>query len=316
MTSLCVQGRTIAADQLEWIRELIRGHSQWGRSRLSRHIAEQWNWRNATGQLKDMAARSLLLKLERRGLLQLPKARTGGGGSRPAQRSGKTLPLLTEPLIAASLCELLPISLELIEGSPQRQVLRGLLDQYHYLGYQRTVGENVAYLARDRAKRVLACLVFGAAAWKCAPRDRYIGWDPTRRQAHLHEVANNMRLLVLPWVTVKHLASHLLGAVAKRISSDWQRKYGHAIYLLETFVERDRFSGACYQAANWCLLGQTQSRSRNDRDRTLHVPCKDVYVYPLIGSFRDRLQSQPPAAAAAPDPYPSEECPFRQRPLP
>ncbi len=304
MTSVCVQGRTIAADQLEWIRELIGGHSQWGRSRLSRHIAEHWNWRNGTGQLKDMAARSLLLKLEKRGLLQLPKAQTGGGGSRPAQRSWSAWPLFSEPLIAATLGQLLPINLELIEGSPQRQVLRGLLDQYHYLGYQRAVGVNVAYLARDGAQRVLACLVFGAAAWKCAPRDRYIGWDPTRRQAHLHYVANNMRLLVLPWIRVKHLASHLLGAVAKRISSDWQRKYGHPLYLLETFVECDRFSGACYQAANWCLLGQTQSRSRNDRDRTLHVPCKDVYVYPLIRCFRERLQALSPAPEAAPAPHP------------
>jgi hypothetical protein len=296
MDALFMQGRSVSFEQLEWIGQLIGEHPGWGRFRLSQHIAQQWNWRNAAGQLKDMAARSLLLKLEKRGLLQLPKSQTGGGGSRLVQRSGKRLPLLTQPLIALPFYELLPISLELIEGSAQRQVLRGLLDQYHYLGYQRAVGENVAYLARDRAKRVLACLVFGAAAWKCAPRDRYIGWDPTRRQAHLHGVANNMRLLVLPWIRVKHLASHLLGAVANRICSDWQRKYGHPIYLLETFVERDRFSGGCYQAANWCLLGQTQSRSRNDRDRTLHVPCKDVYVYPLIGSFRDRLQTHAPAA--------------------
>lgn len=295
MTSLCVQGRTIAADQLEWIRQLICDHSQWGRTRLSRHIAQEWNWRNGTGQLKDMAARGLLLKLEKRGLLQLPKAQTGGGGSRPAQRSFGAGPLFTEPLVAGPLGQLLPIHWELIDSSPQRQVLRGLLDQYHYLGYQRAVGENVAYLARDRARRVVACLVFGAAAWKCAPRDRYIGWDPTCRQAHLHCLANNMRLLVLPWVRVKHLASHLLGAVAKRIPSDWQRKYGHPIYLLETFVERDRFPGACYQAANWRLLGPTQSRSRNDRDRSLHVPCKDVYVYPLTGSFRDRLLAPSPA---------------------
>jgi hypothetical protein len=302
MTSLCVQGRTIVADQLEWIRELIGGHSQWGRTRLSRHIAQEWNWRNGMGQLKDMAARSLLLKLEKRGLLRLPKAQTGGGGSRAVQRSSGSWPLFTEPLIALPLGELLPISLELIDSSPQRQVLRGLLDQYHYLGYQRAVGENVAYLARDRAKRLLACLVFGAAAWKCAPRDRYIGWDCARRQAHLHCLANHMRLLVLPWVRVKHLASHLLGAVTKRIGSDWQRKYGHPIYLLETFVERDRFSGACYQAANWSLLGQTQSRSRNDRDRTLHVPCKDIYVYPLIGSFRDRLQALSPAPALVSSP--------------
>ncbi len=320
MTSVCVQGRTITADELEWVRELIGAHHQWGRTRLSRHIAEQWNWRNGSGQLKDMAVRSLLLKLERRGLLQLPKAQTGGGGSRPARRSSAPLSLFAEAVVSAPLAELLPIELEVIESSTQRQVLGGLLNQHHYLGYQRAVGENLAYLARDRAKRLLACLAFGAAAWKCAPRDRYIGWDFTARQAHLPWVANNRRLLVLPWIRVKHLASHLLGAVAKRISSDWQRKYGHPIYLLETFVERDRFSGACYQAANWWLLGQTQSRSRNDGDRTLHVPCKDIYVYPLIGSFRQRLQAatsarfpvltRSPESSATPHPPTHEHQPY------
>lgn len=297
MTTLCVQGRTVAADQLEWIRRLIREHPQWGRTRISRYLAEQWDWRNGIGQLKDMAARTLLLKLERRGLVELPKSRTGGGGSRPTQRSARQLPLSSEPPLTAHLSERLPINLELIVTALQRQGLRALLDQYHYLGYQRAVGENIAYLARDRTGRVVACAVFGAAAWKCAPRDRFIGWDQSARERHLSYLANNMRWLILPWIEIKHLGSHLLGRMAQRLSSDWQSKYGHPIYLLETFVQRDRFSGACYQAANWQRVGQTQSRSRNDRDRLLHVPCKDVYLYPLTPSFRNRLCHPEPSSA-------------------
>jgi hypothetical protein len=299
MDALFIQGRSVVPEQLEWIRHLIREHPEWGRSRLSQHIADQWNWRNGVGQLKDMAARTLLLKLERRALLQLPKRRCGGG-SRPAPApQPKQRPLRTEPLIQKRLQELLPLRLAPVDGVRERQVLADLLTQHHYLDYRRPVGENVQYLARDRSGRLLAGLVFGAAAWKCAPRDQYIGWDSPTRARHLHLVANNMRWLVLPWLRVPHLASHLLGLAARRISSDWQHKYGHRIYLLETFVEQDRFSGACYQAAQWIGLGSTQGRSRNDRDRSLQVPCKDVYIYPLTPSFRNHLSSPEPTSGPA-----------------
>jgi hypothetical protein len=296
MDALFIQGRSVSFEQLEWIRRLIREHPAWGRFRLSQHITQQWNWRNAAGQLKDMAARTLLLKLERRALLQLPKRRCGGG-SRPAPgREAKQRPFVTEPLIQNKLQELLPLRLAPVDGLPERQMLAGLLAQHHYLGYRRSVGENLQYLARDRSGRCLACLVFGAAAWKCAARDQYIGWDSQSRARHLELVANNMRLLVLPWVRVHHLASHLLGLAAGRISSDWQNKYGHRIYLLETFVERARFSAVCYQAAQWVVVGSTQSRSRNDRAHSLQVPCKDVYLYPLTPSFRHRLLNPEPTS--------------------
>jgi Domain of unknown function (DUF4338) len=291
MDTLFIQGRSVAPEQLESIRQWIREHPDWGRFRLSQHIAEQWNWRNAAGRLKDMAARTLLLKLERRALLQLPKRRRAGGNRPAPVREAKQRPLLTEPLIQTRLDELLPLRFTPVDGLPERQVLAGLLSQHHYLDYRRPVGQNLQYLVGDRSGRLLAGLVFGAAAWKCAPRDQYIGWDSRTRELHLHLVANNMRWLVLPWVRVPQLASHLLGLVAARISSDWQNKYGHRIYLLETFVERARFSGACYQAAQWIALGSTQGRSRNDSDRLLQVPCKEVYVYPLTPSFRNHLCS-------------------------
>jgi hypothetical protein len=295
MQTLWLQGRAVAPEQVDWIRGLICGHPEWGRTQLSIHIAEQWNWRNAAGRLKDMAARTLLLKLEDRQLLRLPARQQCRGGSRPAlvPRTDQ-LHLWEEGLIGEPLRQLRPIKVKPVDGLPEGRLLARLLSQYHYLGYRRSVGENLQYLAWDRSGRVLACAVFGAAAWKCAARDRYVGWNPSSRQSNLFLVANNMRLLILPWVRVKHLASHLLGLLAGRLSSDWENKYGHRIYLLESFVDRSRFLGSCYRAANWICAGQTQGRSRNDRARLLSVPCKDVYVFPLTRQFRPVLQSLPP----------------------
>lgn len=289
MQTIYLQGRCLAPEHLDWIRDLIAAYPDWGRTRLSVHIAQQWNWRNQAGRLKDMAARTLLLKLQRRGLLQLPAAQ-GGVGSRPATiPKAHQLEQWTEPLIQEPLRQLLPLRVVPVASGLERGVLAKLLGQFHYLGYRRAVGENLQYLARDCQGRALAGLVFGAAAWKCAARDHYIGWDGLYRQARIHLVANNMRFLVLPWVRVGGLASHLLGLVAGRLSADWQDKYGHPIYLLETFVESGRFAGCSYRAANWLRVGQTQGRSRNDRQRALRVPCKEVYVYPLGRQFRRAL---------------------------
>jgi hypothetical protein len=151
------------------------------------------------------------------------------------------------------------------------------------------VGENLQYVVRDGGDRLLAVLVFGAAAWKCAARERWIGWSPAQRQARLSWIANNQRFLILPWVKVRCLASHVLGGVARRIGADWQSKYGHPVVLLETFVERERFAGTCYRAANWQALGSTRGRSRQDRQRTLQVPVKDVYACALRPNFREAL---------------------------
>jgi len=294
MQTLFIQGRALAPEELDWIRGLIRAHPEWGRFELSLHIAEHWNWRNGVGRLKDMAARTLLLKLERRQLLVLPARRRGGGGSRRAQAPrADQLAGWTEPLIEAELDQLRPLSLRPVEGGAERQLLAGLLRQYHYLGYQRPVGENLQYLAWDRRGRPVAGAIFGAAAWKCAARDQYVGWDAPARQRQLLLVANNMRLLIPPWVRVKHLASHFLGGIAGRISADWQAKYGHRIYLLESFVDRSRFRGCCYRAANWIDVGPTQGRSRNDRAHRRSVPCKEVYLRPLVRQFRRALQSPP-----------------------
>jgi hypothetical protein len=292
MENMFVQGRVVTPEQLDWIRGLMRAHPDWGRYRLSQHIAQQWDWRNAVGQLKDMAARTMLLKLERRSLLALPARQLSRSvGSRKAVPANPAEPsLFTEPPIGGPLQALGPLTIQLVDEPALRQRLRQVLSAHHYLGYQRAVGQNLSYLVWDRHNRLLAALVFGAAAWKCASRDLWIGWNQLSRQAHLHHVVNNMRFMILPWVKVPGLGSHLLGAVARRLVQDWPQKYGHPIYLLETFVERDRFEGTCYRGANWIWVGQTQGRSRNDTQRSLQVPCKDVFVYPLVRNCRSSLQ--------------------------
>ena len=168
-------------------------------------------------------------------------------------------------------------------------MFRRLLQQYHYLGYSGPVGENLKYLVYDRQRRLLGCLLYGAAAWRVAGRDRFIGWDEDARQRGLSRIANNMRFLILPGVRVPHLASHLLALISRRISADWQARYGHPILLLETFVEQQRFTGTCYKAANWIPVGQTTGRTRNHNSTEPKAPIKSVWLYPLHRSFQKWL---------------------------
>lgn len=296
---LVLQGRPIGPAQIAEVRGLLQAHAQWSRYRLSRELAQRWNWRTPLGQLKDMAARSLLLKLEERGCIQLPPRRWAS----PNRMRHKRMPARTaanpsEPITEA-LAALLPLRITEVSSPTerlQRPLFESLLHQHHYLSYRSPVGENLQYLVCDRQGRSVACVLFGAAAWQCADRDRHVGWDAPTRAQHLHLLTNNTRFLIPAWVRVAHLASHVLSQVTRRLSHDWQGKYGHPIYLLETFVERARFAGACYRAANWVRVGQTQGRSRQDRaDGTRHqVPIKDIYLYPLHPRFREGLQGKLP----------------------
>ena len=185
-------------------------------------------------------------------------------------------------------------TLQVMEVSAQtaeRAWIKTALSQFHYLGFGGPVGQNLQYVVRDLQGRRLACLVFGAAAWKCQERDRFIGWSVEQRQKNLALVANNTRFLVLPSVRVPSLGSWILGQIARRLAQDWQAKYGHRIVLLETFVERARFAGTVYRAANWQRVGMTAGRTRQDRHTCLQVPVKDIYLYPLTGGFREALQA-------------------------
>ncbi len=282
-----VQGRRVSSADLALIGRWLQEQPSWNRTRLSRQLCEHWNWRNGAGRLKDMACRSLLLKLEARCLLRLPPRRTASVNA----RRNCQLPVVAceDRPVACSLAQLGRVELTVAQSPSERALFRFLLGRYHYLGYGNTVGENVKYLLGAPDGRPLGAFLFGAAAWKCAARDAWIGWSAPQRQERLPWIANNARFLILPWVRVSCLASHALGLAAARVSRDWQRKYGHGIELLETFVQGERFSGTCYRAAGWRHVGQTTGRTRNDVGRARPGPPKEVFVKPLRADWKERL---------------------------
>lgn len=285
---MVLQGRELSAADIGTIRSLLDAHPDWCRSRLSVELCERWAWRNAQGRRKDMAARTLLLKLERAGHIRLPPRR----GPSPNQRRNRVVPLVPPQPIRGTLRDLRPLTVNIIAtGSEDLRLFNGLLAHYHYLGHRNTVGETLRYLVRDRQGRPVACAWFGSAAWKCADRDTFLGWDRAARERNLQGLTNNTRFLIPAWIEVPHLASHVLGLIARRIRADWQAKYGHPVHALETFVDRSRFLGACYRAANWRRLGATRGRTRNDRAHRIRATVKDVYLYPLIPDFRRELRA-------------------------
>lgn len=290
-TFVC-QGRHVSAEDLIWLRSWILNHPDWSRFRLAKELCNLWNWSTPTGQLKDFAARTFLRKLFERGLITLPPIRTDkqrkNGFATPPTSIAADFPLAST--IETFLATLVPLSFIVPRGgSDEEHRFHHYLARHHYLGFHRTVGENMKYLVRDRQGRDLACVLFGSAAWKTKPRDQFIGWSHETRSRNLLWITNNTRFLILPWVRVPHLASHVLGRIIRRIRADWQTKYGHPVHLVETFVERDRFVGTCYKAANWMRVGSTKGRSRQDRYTTLALPVKDIYLYPLIPHFRETL---------------------------
>jgi hypothetical protein len=281
-----IQGRVLNEHGVTQIRDLISAHPDWSRNRIDIALAQAWDWRTATGQLKTMAAHSLLLKLQERGLISLPPRRRVASRRRPfaaqpAQQQD------APPPISVKLRELTPLTIEIVAAA--HPVFSHCLARHHYLGYRGPVGESLAYLIGDRHGREVACLLFGAAAWKTACRDRFIGWSDQVRAKHVNWITNNTRFLILPWIRVPHLASHVLALVLQRLRADWQAKYGHPVHLVETFVDAARFKGTCYRAANWICVGQTKGRGRQDRHRALRVPVKDIYLYPLTPRFREEL---------------------------
>ena len=285
---MVIQGREVTAADIELIRAMLAAHPARGRTPLSAELCRRWDWRNARGQLKDMACRTLLLKLERACHIRLPpRLRPSSNGLR--NRRTHIAPPAGEP-IGGVLRELLPLGVSIVApGSDDARLFNGLLAHEHYLGHRNTVGENLRYLVRDRHGRAVACALFGSAAWKCADRDAFLGWDRFTRERNLQRLTNNRRFLIPGWVQVPHLASHVLGLIARRIRADWQVKYGHPVHALETFVDRGRFKGTCYRAANWLRLGSTRGRTRNDGAHRIRAAVKDVYLYQLVADLRREL---------------------------
>ena len=275
---------TITEEIISQINETIKDHPDWGRSEISRRLCEIWDWRMPDGRLKDISCRDMLRALDGADKISLPaKQRSGrlpGTASCIQLRTHDTTPVET------SLKALLPLKVEAIEDKSRLGEFKSYMDKYHYLGFGRTVGENMKYTVRGAGGAPLACLLFGSAAWSCKGRDEYIGWSAADRKKNLQLVTNNTRFLILPWVKVPHLASNILSLVTRRLSSDFEKKYGHPIYCLETFVERDKFKGTCYKAANFICVGKTAGRGRDDIRNEAALPVKDIYLYPLHKKYR------------------------------
>ena len=295
-TETIIQGRLIGPAEVGQVRRLLAEHPDWHRTRLSQELCALWDWRNGSGRIKDMAARALLLKLEQRGLVVLPPRQSSANNT--VRNRALCLHNHDRTPIAGSLRALLPLSINLVwKDAADLAIFKSLIAQHHYLGLRNTVGENLKYLILDRHGRLIGALLFGSAAWQTKPRDVFIGWSASARRARLSYIANNTRFLIPGWVRVPYLASHILSRVSRRLDTDWQLKYGHRIRLLETFVDRNRFAGTCYRAANWIRVGQTQGRTRNGPRGAPPAPIKDVYVYPLSKHFRQEL-CDPPAPEA------------------
>jgi hypothetical protein len=277
---------------LRLIQQLIEREGERGRSHISNRLCEIWNWRQANGRFRQIACREVLRRLEGRGLVKLPpqlRAARRAGYRNRAQAPGG----LDSAPLQGRLGELRgELSVQLVEGSEQLAFYRGLVGTYHYLGYQQATGAQLKYLAYFQ-DRPIACLSFGPAAWKIRPRDQFIGWSACARRQNLPWVANNERFLILPWVDIRYLASFLLSKVVGRLRRDWQSVYGQDLALVETFVERQRFAGSSYAAANWICVGQTLGRGRNDRAHDQAAPIKTIWLRPLREDFRPFLCQEP-----------------------
>jgi hypothetical protein len=287
-TELIVRRRRVGPEDLKLIRRLISEEGQRGRSHISNRLCELWNWRQANGHFRQIACRDLLRQLHAKGLIELPPM------LRAARRPGYINKVQAPELFSCfrfqgALGSLRDrITLQLAQGRQQTQLFNGLIGSYHYLGYQQPTGAQLKYLAFFE-DRPIACLSFGPAAYKIAPRDQFIEWTVAQRQERLPWVVNNDRFLILPSVQVPHLASWLLSRCLRRLPRDWQQVYHQDLALAETFIEEDRFTGKCYAAANWVCLGRTRGRGRNDRFNKAGLPVKTIWVYPLRKDFRQVL---------------------------
>ena len=279
-------GRIFSDHELEFIRNtaLEPGIS---RRELSRQICQKFGWLKPDGGLKDMSCRVALLRMAKDGVVQLQPIKPRRCGLHPIARTPETDPKL--PIIHPA-GQLRSIRLELVTSKTSSRLWNEYIDRYHYLGHKTLPGAQLRYFAFSE-EGLLALFGFGAAAWKVAPRDDFIGWSASQREANLHLVINNARFLILPWVQSQHLASKLLGLVARRLATDWLDRYGYSPVLLETFVEKERFAGTCYRAANWIFLGDTKGRGKLDRTHANAQPIKSIWTLPLKKHFREVLNN-------------------------
>jgi hypothetical protein len=284
---LTYRGKQVTVEDVVFIRQLIEknpGDSRWV---LSKKLCQAWDWRQPNGVLRDMVCRGLMLALDRAGHIELPARKRTLLNPLVQRKKPASVALVPHPL-QGPLSQILPLEIQQVRRTPLETLCNSLIDQYHYLGYVQPVGEHLKYLVFAQ-QRPVACVIFSSAPRHIGCRDRFIGWTPQVRRQNIHLLAYQSRFLILSWVRVPHLASHLLGRLAKGLAADWQRLYHHPVFFLETFVDLERFQGTCYQAANWIYLGQTTGRGKDDQTHRPNRSRKAVFGYPLCPDFRRRL---------------------------
>ena len=282
------RGQEIGSDQIEFLREFIRTHATSSRWKLSRQLCEALGWKQANGALRDVVCRGLLLVLERAGQIELPPVRRQIRGQCRTGRPRPEAVLIDDTPLVMPLKALGLVDIHPVRRTADEPLFNSLMEHYHYLAYEQPVGEHLKYLAWAQG-RPIACLAWSSAPRHLGSRDRYIGWNAEARRRNIRFIAYNTRFLILPWVRVPHLASHILGKVTHALSADWERMYGHPVYFAETFIDPGRFRGACYRAANWQLLGFTTGRGKNDHTNKPNRPIKEVLGLPLTRRFREYL---------------------------
>jgi len=285
------RGRTVTADDIAFIRKLIADHPSLSRRALSVKLCEAWNWVQPNGALRDMVARGLLLLLHRQGHIELPEKRKCPVNNVTRHHRPAPVPLLRWTPLEGPVSALRPLVIRQVRRTREEALFDSFIETHHYLGYTRPVGEHLKHLIWARGVPI-ACLAWSSAPRHIGARDRFIGWTQQTRRRNVHLLAYNTRFLILPWARVPHLASHILGLIARQVSADWEQLYQHPIWFLETFVDPERFRGTCYRAANWMYLGITTGRGKDDQTGKPNRSLKEVLGYPLVPDFRKRLGAE------------------------
>jgi len=295
--------RTFTPSDLQLIRNIARDFHALSVTEIASTLCELLDWRRPNGKLKYIECRSMLEQLQTEGLLSLPAVRKTAP-SRPRRIEVKT-ESDAQPLLTGTAGDYLPLLLRRVDKGELSSLWNQFVERYHYLKFRVPFGANLRYLIESQCRpgQYLACLLFSSPAWKMAQRDTWIGWSDQERRRNLQYIVCNSRFLVLPWVEVKNLATHVLSLAVRQIPHDWEQQYGYRPLLLETLVDPSRFKGTCYRAGNWILLGQTQGRGRMDRSHQADGRAvKDIYVYPLCRDARRRLRQAASPAPIVTDP--------------
>ncbi len=281
-------GRDFTAEEMALLRALISAEPQPTRAALAREFCRRIGWFKPDGGLKDMMAKVTMLAMHREGVIELPPPRGKQGRPRPIAFGPQTEP----PLFPAptTLEEVRPLDFRtVVRNTREGKLWNEFVARYHYLGYKTLVGAQMRYAVRDRDGWPVAMLGFSTAAWKLAPRDKFIGWTPGKREKNLPLVVDNPRFLILPWIKIPNLGSHILALVRRRLPRDWTERYNITPVLIETFVETPRHTGAVYYASGWTHVGTTQGRGRYDRHTKRAQPKKDIWLRPLRKDWKRTL---------------------------